>query len=1595
METVELALPNKGNYEDDTTTIKIESLVAGRYIMLFNSNKEIKYASDVKAIKAFQISRLSYYILKDTSKFLYVHDVMSGAPIKGANVNLYTNKASEEEYSKSNQLTINTRSKLVKKLKTDANGKLLIPKAGYNRIISIVYQKDTLEFFEGGEYQYRYNEPATPKEFETHFLTDRAVYRPGQTVYFKGIMLEKQKTGSGKRVVPGYEDEVNFLDANDEEIAEMKLKTNDFGSYTGSFKIPASTLNGTFKIEDDFGNVDVQVEEYKRPKTEITFEPDTDLLIFGKPVEIRGTVKGYEGSGLANVAVKYSIGKDLRPYVRNGITHALIPDGKVMTDEKGVFKIIFTPTYVGEATKYSSSTYYISVDVTDLTGESHQAEKSIEVHAHPLQSNLVMENYLLGNSNGNLALYSHNGSGVTVRARGTLVLQKMKEPTMPVALTEQDQAYDYSSSNYNTPVLDIEKEVYINRNIKSNKNYTLGGLGIKDLPQGHYRMIFVTDTAGIKDTVEESFIVINPDSKELAINDMLYVHSFDRDLNNNNHSIRIVAGSAKRVYARLIVTVNGVKKIEKILLINHEQQWINIPIQDIKKSTIIESRLFCVNENAFGTAIANTTVHPYIKSLQIKTITFRDKTEPGSAQHWQLRIRDEKGLVLASEMVASLYDASLDAIKRHDFNISEYNADMENDWNRTLTVQGGSFYSSSSYYNNYAYTYRVGNDAWWMRFDDLAINVNYNYGYRNGNGLRAKGSKKGASHLIYVDGVPTGSYNIPKDALEEVTLEKTSNFAFSVNDNYSSTIVRTTDYSAPNLKNAWQFGDGDGKDDKPSKPITIRKQLQELAFFYPQLRTNDSGDVVLDFKMPEALTRWKLLAFAHTKDFVTGNYENTTVTRKPLMIIPNLPRFLREGDSISFAARVSSGNGVAYIGKAQLEILDPDTHKPVSGIHIKYQTVDFALKDGQSLGLNWDFKIPDGMEGFLYRLTASSGNSSDGEEGYIPVLPRRMMVTETMPMSMHSRSQKSFDFKAYLEAMKSSTATPYRYNLEISANPAWYAVHSLPYLLEFPHECNEQLFNRIFANVVASHIVSSNPKIKQVFDAWARDSSVAKSALEKNPEIKLSALAETPWLADGKNESQRTRNIAKLFDTARVNLELENAIGRLERRQNEDGSWPWFPGMVGSRFITQYIFVGMGHMEAMRAFGPWTDRMRNMMGKARKYMDKAMLDDYNALVKSKANMKENHLSAEVVQYLYARCRYPVTLQPGDQIAYAYWQDQMATYWNTRPLIEKAMAATTLWTLNEDRKARQIMKALKQQATISDEMGMYWKNNTNGYGWNERPVETQAMLLEAFSLIDKEQSQCNDIKTWLLKNKQTHAWSNTKATADACYAILYSDTTLNVNRDVQVYFGKDEYVPEKDSAAHISAGTAWFSKSWQKKEIKGDMGHVRLVNNGNDPAWGAVYYQYMEDMSKVKQGGGNLSITKDITVVHHTANGDVLSSAGANTTLKLGDRVRVRIIIKSDRELEYVQLKDTRAAALEPVENESGIRYGHTLRYYEDIKDASINFFMDYVPKGTHVFEYDLRASQLGEFLNGNAEIQCMYAPEFSAHTGGIILKVQK
>ena len=1494
------------DYLNVDTTLTIQAPQAGIYFLKAVPDGK-KGVSDGTLMNVTALKTI-YRPLPDGTLELVVVDAVSGQPVSEAEVTIYTEKGGgyspQQTYQADKQGT----------LKLDF---LNSNKYWYNAHTAADNAMPILNLWKN---DYYYKESKRKEVLQ--LFTDRSIYRPGQTVYVSGLAYEMEKDST--RVLADKKYTVSLYDANNNETGKVEVRTNGFGSFSGQFVLPSPCLTGYFSLRAADTSVSFKVEEYKRPTFDVTFEPVKVEYQVGDSIEVVGMAKTFAGAPVQNARVHYNISRSYAWVWRFMGRGSARWEGEAMTDADGKFSV---PVHFEIDSDRRESplwyyTYNIQADVTDGAGETQQANLSLPLgstsmvlNMDNLPDNLVKEKKL------EIKLTAMNLSGEPVDTPVTYQVVEMEE--------QKDGQ-------------EKEGRKVLTGTVEANKSFVPEA--IYALPSGNYRLkLSAKDTQGRECTASKNFLLFSLNDKRppFVITDWFYQDGLEFDA--ASPATVYIGSSEKNVYLLYDVFAGNKRLESKRIELSDSVVSFRFPYKKEYGDGILVSMAF-VKDGRLYSHNARIMKPAPEKKLQLKWTTFRDKLRPGQQEEWKLTVLYPDGSPAEAEMLATMYDASLDKI------YSAHKLDFGVDFHYVVPLT----YWNTSYMRN-AYLYvdfplkRLR--AVPLEYSELIIpSTGRMEAVVVGYGGSPRATLTGA---LKIRGRSAANAVMNQEAVTDMVLQEE--------------MVETSAQEKVEMGSSEELAEtGD---------IQIRENFAETAFFYPQLRTNEKGEVSISFVLPESLTRWTFMGLAHTRNVDYGKIEATATASKEFMLQPNMPRFVRVGDKANIAASLMNLSDKGVKGTVRMELFNPETEKVFYS-----QKQKFDVKGGETGHVNFTFEVSDKYAVMACRMVADGDTFSDGEQRYIPVLTDKQWVTETVPLNVNGEGAHTFSLENLFNK-HSKTASEQRLTVEFTAHPAWYAVQALPVVANPQNEDALSWATAYYAHSLAAFIVKENPRIKQVFDSWKAQGGTKEtfmSNLQKNQELKNILLAETPWLTEATNEAEQKQRIATLFDLNTMNSQLAVSVEKLGELQNADGAWSWYKGMQGSRYVTTQVMEMLVRLNVL-THQDADSRMQPMIQKGFEYLGKQAAEEYKSMKEAeKKGAVGLRPSEQVLRYLYI-CALDGKA-PVDEKVNRYFIDKLSGEGKELTIYGKALGAIILQQAGKVAEARLFMQSLMEYSVVTDEMGRYFDTPKARYSWFSYKIPTEVAAMEAIQRITKDTKAIDEMKRWLLKQKQTQTWETPIATADAVYALMAtgaSDLLANTG-GVEITLGKEVIRTPADNAI-----------GYIKKTVSGDVMNIKKVSvdkEGTGMGWGAVYAQYLESMDQIGEQGNGLSVSRQLY------KGD--EALNESAPLKVGDRITVRLTVKADRDMDFVQIKDDRAACMEPLQAVSGFRWGNGLGYYQATKDASTQFFIDQMRKGTYVIEYQVYVNRTGEYQAGIATVQSAYAPEFGGHTRGYRVMVE-
>ena len=1361
-------------------------------------------------------------------------------------------------------------------------------------------------------------------------FTDRALYRKGQTVYVSGVAYTQE--GDSVEVRKDVAIWLTLRDANNREIARKELTTDDFGAFSAEFQLPSETLAGMFRIESDKASCYIRVEEYKRPTFEVTWKEVQEAYTMGDSLQLEGIAKKFSGAPVQGGKVRYTLTRSKAWFWRSMAGEQQLAEGELMTSADGTFAVkvcLERPDAEVSLGWDGFYRYQVKVEVTDAARETQEGVLVLPVGEHAI--------------------------GLQIKGLAGKVAREKLDKMQVQALNMQQQpvTLDVVCSLYAVDEAGNKQQTVWVDTVKSGQPFQPEAW--KKLASGKYLLeVTASDEHGRPCRAEQEFVLFSLKDRVPPVKTVEWFYQDGTQLEETQPVTLYVGSSEKNVHLFYHVYSGNRMLVSDSFVLNEEIRLFDYTWRPEYGDGITVSFGFMKDGIWYSKQVALKRPVPE-KKLTLKWEVFRDRLRPGTEETWTMQILDAAGKPVDARLLATLYDASLDRL-------------WDNPWNFQL---GFSRYTPSvmpfiQSVNSIAmayspfYTYSLSSvytpDNWQL-YSRLWIPSLRQYRTFSRNGLMVRGAgimmkaAAAAPDVMRADEALNAQAGFTQDdGVAEVELQ-------------SETIPLETEQT-----------------------MTLRENFAETAFFYPQLRTNEQGEVTFSFTMPQSLTRWNFRGYSHTKDMMTGVLDATAVTSKEFMLTPNMPRFVRVGDKTQIAAGIANLTDKEIRGTAVLTLFDPMTEKVISTRRQK-----FSVEAGKTASVDFRFDVTDRYDLLGVRMVADGGTFSDGEQHLLPVLSNKEYITETLAMPVRGGETRTFSLDSLFNG-NSRTATDRRLTVEFTGNPAWYAVQALPVLSQPATDNAISWATAFYANTLAGYIANSQPRIKAVFDNWRLSGGTKDtflSQLEKNQDVKNILLGESPWLLEATTEAEQQQRIATLFDVNQLNYRNMASLLKLKELQNEEGAWSWFGGMSGNRYVTGYI-TGLLVRLSLLTDRALPEEVAVMKAKAFDYLNEEALKEYRAIRKAEKNgTKITTLSDATMEYMYLVALGSVKLSGEYAKMFDYFLTKLGRNLVNGTMICKAQTAIILQKQGRRTEANEFIASIKEHLVQTDEMGAHFAFHANPYTWGMMPVPAHVAVMEALREAGGNDALIEEMKLWLLKQKQTTSWNSPVATADAVYALLCQGSDLLESKgDVRITLG-DKVLETFSPAKTAVPGLGYIKEAFVQGSPEVKAKSVTVEKRDAGIAWGAVYAQYLSPISDVKQQGSELNIEKRLFVERISADGQKsLQPLSEGTQLSVGDKVVSRLTLSLDRAMDFIQLKDQRGACFEPVSSLSGYRWNNGMGYYAEVEDAGTNFFFDHLGKGVYVLEHSYRVARGGTYETGLATVECAYAPEYASHSAG-------
>lgn len=1473
----------------------VPEMKAGHYLLLVSPTSDFKK----EGFMAYVVNCTDMLLMQADAQGLLV-DRQSGRPIAGQPI-----RVEERRF--------NEKNKVLETVTTDRDGRYRITAKVDNWSTYLVAERDGYRL----ETQCRRRGTVqSVKQLRCEVRTDRPIYKPGDTV--RVALFAYRCEGLDAEAIDAIGLKVRLNDPNGQQVAQDSIVTDDFGMAGTSFVVPKDRIAGVYQLsvrhEDAYlESTAIHVEEYKQPKFMVTMNGNTgEVPMFGKEMTVKGMAASYSGVPVSGAKVKYTVHRSrMHRWWWRGygpVEQTEVGTGEVSTAADGSFEVKFVPEPDSsvELSMKPCFEYTIEVDVTDINGESHPARTSMRVG---------FRNAFVGLKNMKTELRTLDGleteyidlNGNPLPGKVDIRIERLKQPATPL-LNPLVMKADVHNLMAETDFRKTFPLYAYNEKYNDPSTWEVAGVGYSG--SGVYRIVLSAPNA---DTVVEHVTVTSDDASKVQSQELVWM-DVDKNTVEVGQTARLRIGSRfKEVDVYYLLRIGNEERDFRHITVNDDLKSISIPVD----SAMLGG--FTVDVIAVKDGIVKHMTHQFTvpfthKKLDVEVSTFRDKLQPGENEEWTIVVRNS-GLGVRSGVIMTMYDDALNSYGYSDgWGFSPWRS------NRSNSIQPVSFHNGT---------------GWWMQ--------SYTHRYYNGNR---------PSVWTLKEGLPYGNRYWGRRMYKTAAARNMVTTELAV--------VEDVEYEESLSLDAAPMAAGatlDKGTEKQAPEPQVRTNLNTLAFFVTDLRTDDNGVATYRFTVPELLTRWNVRGLAVTRDVKIGSLDRTLVTQKRLMVQPNMPRFLRSGDSLSLMAKVVRG--------AQFGSLDEELPVTVSFLLTDAATGDTIcnhvehIKMTDATQLMFDVEVPQEVYVATYRIIATAEGMSDGEQGQIPVVGNRQAVTVSQAMYINGVGEKHYRMPEFL--MGSESRMPNLVAAEVVSNPLWLAIKVMPFLKNMENPSTLYLANQLFVN-------STGLDLQSKHHLRIPEPDNQKTNLRLNEDIKQTLLQATPWVRDAESEEEQMAAVANYFDAERLQSELSKLSTRLVSLQNPDGGWSWMPEGKSSPWVTQQVLQRIAHIQSFD---------KRSIKQALAFVDREEQHYYERYIKPYLK-KQLDCGATDIDYLFMRSLYG---KASTEAYKYYYNNALKRYKHFENLYTQAQLALIFQRHGDLTQARDLIRRLKEKSLQSDEMGTYWRDNRSSWWWYQRPIETQALLIQAFASVTPDDTLAiGSMQQWLLKQKQTTHWGSDAATTRAIEALLIGNPNFETGNQgvTMTVFGAPLTHPAQGQEGYMA-------QRWTSDSLNDLRSHhsdqISIRKNTPGIAWGAVYYQFTDDMDKIPASESGITISRSYIPA---------DSAG----FAVGDRVKVRIEITCDRTMEYLELIDGRPSCVEPLSTRAGWCYNDGLRYYVTVNNTDTRCYIDRLEKGRYVVEYEVYVTNPGTFLSGPATMQCMYAPEFRAVSPSQLLHVK-
>ncbi len=1539
IETIRRNLQTDNVWDEFKDTIRWTAPEPGNYMLLISAEAAELEAKDRRVMEysSFICTRLHALHQNGLGKQRsIIVDSETGHPVEGASVEFYYKDDG------GNKVHVAT-------LKSDAEGRVCLPnnqvKNGYFSLQlerKVTFGDDIYLEPEESYVSSYVNTFSEPLSAVLRLYTDRSIYRPGQTVHLGGILYQQLHWDA---TVPVTVDvQLTMRDVNGKIVSTQNVMTDEMGKLSADFILPQGglpgsyTINANYKVENaqgSFTSIDINVEEYKRPTFEVKMDKAPDMHWPADSITLTGKAIGYNGvpvregrvTGTYQFTYPWWWGRSRNDSER-------LPIDTVATDEDGVFSIRVPLTHVTDEALWGGLTLLLEVDVLSVAGETRQSSIRVPLCKKPLRLMLSVPEQ---------------------QDRDCLkpiTMQLLSSTGQPTDGTVEWAVYPANQQERTSDVAVLQGTM---KSIDKQLNFDINT--IKSLASGQYEFYAKATLGEACDSTKGYFLIFGMDDTRLPKVTPSWMYCPDATF-NEQQSARIQVGTSLNDIAFYYSIVAGNDVIKECLItLSDEMRTIEIPYEKRFGDGASFNYAF-VREGKLYRGTQMLRLSQPERQLKWEWKSFRDRLHPGDTETWTLSLRKPDGKPASAQVMATLYDASLDALRPHAWSLfinRAYNI-------TTLPIVGED-------YTNFNVRER-------MTFAMKSYKSN------------AMGFDSFGFH--WYDGLVFHSYGFPMRMRGEVMLERTSDELRPAPMMMAKNSVVAAEESAAGMASAdYDEADGNTSTEDTEKQVSaaqpsVRQNFNETAAFLPRLETNAQGEVSISFTLPESLTTWKMLGIAHTKDMMSTTFGGEVVASKEMMARLFLPRFLRADDRAGIRATVQNMTDTEISGTALLEIFDPETNRVIKSERQTYK----APANGECL-LTYNYTPDDACSVVAVRLTAESKTFSDGEQHFLPILPSKAYVTESVEIRADSLGTFTTDLTSLFNH-NSPTATNRRLTIEYTTHPIWYALQALPSLIEPRYDDIISLGSALQAQSLATYIANTTPRLKTLVEIWQREQAQGQPALAsrlaQDEELKQIILDETPWLREAENEADRKARLIELLNISLQENKLTAIAKRMQKRLESDGGYSWFPGMKSSEVMTRIVASELARLKMM------TNDLSTLPSEVKSIVNNLLKKNVAFIADKTAErvkeMKEaekkgstiNTASLMYLEYVYMTQHAGVSLTNSQKSDVSYLLDHMKGSVADMSNWERAISAIVMKGDGRNKEAREYYESLLEHTTTTADHGTYFDYAGGSFRPTSHKIIHHVAAMEAVHVMEPQnKSLRKGLQRWLLQQKRTQMWESNICTSDAIYALLLdneAELQASENDDIVInYEARKAEVSRRDADEAVS-GLGFIKKQFADGEAPKS---VTVQRHTDSEAWGAAFATFLTPLTDASASATGMKVRREVS----------------STTPKVGERFTTRYIITADRDYEYVCLRADRAACAEPADQHSGYYWQGGLGYYRAVRDARTEYFFDHMPKGTYVLEETAFIDREGHYTTGLTSLRCLYAPEYGSNTAAIELTVEK